>query len=88
MHTHATCRNQSDHFDHHYERGVKMFSTKTRRDVGMVPCVSEEHVCLHGKTIWWKNSRNKEGYHSMLTNRGEHSAASRNKEGYHSTCST
>ena len=57
-------------------RGVKMFSTKTRRDVGMVLCVSEEHVCLHGKTNWWKNSRNKKGYHSMLTNRGEHSATS------------
>ena len=35
-------------------------------------------------TNWWKNSRNKEGYHSMLTNWGEHSATSRNKEGYHS----
>ena len=38
-----------------------MFPTKTRRDVGMVPRVSEEHVCLHGKTNWWKNSRNKKG---------------------------
>ena len=50
----------------------------------MVQRVSEEHVCLHGKTNWWKNSRNKEGYHSMRTNRSEHSAAARSKEGYHS----
>ena len=74
-------------------RGVKTFTTKTRRDVRMVPRVSEEHVCLHGKPNWWKNSRNKkgsptevnilrhpgiikEGYHSMLNNPGEHSAAS------------
>ena len=61
-----------------------MFSTKTRRDVGMVPRVSEEYVCLHGKTNWWKNSRNKEGYHSMHSNQSEHSAAARSKEGYHS----
>ena len=27
----------------------------------MVPRVSEEHMCLHGKTNWWKNSRNKKG---------------------------
>ena len=57
-------------------REVKTFSTKTRSNVGMVPCVSEEHVCLHGKTNWWKNSRNKEEYHSMLNNPGEHSVAS------------
>ena len=31
-------------------REVKTFSTKTRSDVGMVTCVSEKHVCLHGKT--------------------------------------
>ena len=42
-------------------RGVKTFPTKTRRDVGMVPHVSKEHVSLHGKTNWWKNSRNKKG---------------------------
>ena len=41
----------------------------------MVPSVSEEHVCLHGK-INWLNFRNKEGYHSMLNNPGEHSVAS------------
>ena len=62
-------------------REVKMFSTKTRSDVGMVPCISEKHMCLHEKINWWKNSRNKEGYHSMLTNRGEHSTASRNNYG-------
>ena len=51
-------------------REVKMFSTKTSRDVGMVPSVSKEHVCPHGKINWWKNFRNKEGYHSMLNNPG------------------
>ena len=51
-------------------REVKTFSTKTSRDVGMVPCVSKEHVCLHGKINWWKNFRNKEGYHSMLNKPG------------------
>ena len=50
----------------------------------MVPRVSEEHMCLHGKTNWWENSRNKEGYHSMLNNQGEHSVVSRNQEGCHS----
>ena len=34
----------------------------------MVPSVSEENMCLHGKINWWKNFRNKEGYHSMLNN--------------------
>ena len=38
-----------------------MFPRKTRRDVGMVPRVSEEHMCLHRKTNWWKNSMNKKG---------------------------
>ena len=28
-------------------REVKTFSTKTSRDVGMVPSVSKEHMCLH-----------------------------------------
>ena len=51
-------------------REVKMFSTKTSRDVGMVPSVSKEHMCLHGKINWWKNFRNKEGYHSMFNNPG------------------
>ena len=49
-----------------YTREVKTFSTKTSRDVGMVPSVFEEHVCLHGKINWWKNFRIKDGYHSML----------------------
>ena len=44
-----------------------MFATKTRRDVGMVPRVSEETMCLHGKSNWWK---------TMPNNPGEHSAAS------------
>ena len=35
-------------------KGSKTFSTKTSRDVGMVPSVSEEHMCLHGKINWWK----------------------------------
>ena len=30
-----------------YIREVKTFSTKTSRDVGMVPSVSKEHMCLH-----------------------------------------
>ena len=51
-------------------REVKTFSTKTSRDVGMVPSVSKEHMCLHGKINWRKNFRNKEGYHSMLNNPG------------------
>ena len=51
-------------------REVKTFSTKTSRDVGMVPSVSKEHMCLHGKINWWKNFRNKEGYHSMFNNPG------------------
>ena len=51
-------------------REVKTFSTKTSRDVGMVPSVSKEHMCLHGKINWQKNFRNKEGYHSMLNNPG------------------
>ena len=46
-------------------REVKTLSTKTSKDVEMVPSVSEEHMCLHRKTNWWKNFRNKEGsYHS------------------------
>ena len=53
-----------------YKREVKTFSTKTSRDVGMVPSVSKEHMCLHGKINWRKNFRNKEGYHSMLNNPG------------------
>ena len=69
-------------------RGVKTFPTKTRREVGMVPRVSEEHVCLHGKTNWCKNSRNKEGYYSMLTNRGEHFAASMQEHRGVPPCST
>ena len=52
------------------KREVKTFSTKTSRDVGMVPSVSKEHMCLHGKINWQKNFRNKEGYHSMLNNPG------------------
>ena len=51
-------------------REVKKFSTKTSRDVGMVPSVSKEHMCLHGKINWQKSFRNKEGYHSMLNNPG------------------
>ena len=47
-------------------REVKTFSRKTSRDVGMVPSVSKEHMCLHGKINW----RNKEGYHSMPNNPG------------------
>ena len=43
-------------------RGVKTFPTKTRRDVGMVPRVSEEHVCLHGKTNWWKTPGTRRGH--------------------------
>ena len=35
-----------------------------------------------------ENSRNKEGYHSKLANRGEYSVVSRNKEGYTILCST
>ena len=57
-------------------REVKTFSTKTSSDVGMVPCVSEVHVCLHGKVNWQKTFRNKEGYLSMLSNPGQHSAVS------------
>ena len=41
-------------------REVKTFSTKTSRDVGMVPSVSKEHICLHGKINWQKNVRNKD----------------------------
>ena len=33
------------------QREVKTFSTKTSRDVGMVPSVPEEHVCLHGSQL-------------------------------------
>ena len=55
-------------------REEKTFSTKTNRDVGMLPSVSKEHVCLHGKINWWENFRNKGGggggYHSMLNNPG------------------
>ena len=36
----------------------------------MVPSVSKEHMCLHGKIKWRKNFRNKERYHSMLNNPG------------------
>ena len=42
-------------------REVKTFSRKTSRDVGMVPSVSEEHMCLHAKFIWWENFGNKVG---------------------------
>ena len=38
-------------------KGVKMFSTKTSTDVGMVPLIKQ----LHGKTNWRKKCRNKEG---------------------------
>ena len=51
-------------------REVKTFSTKTNRDVGMVPSVSKKHMCLHGKVNWQNNFRNEEGYHSMLNNPG------------------
>ena len=71
-------------------RVVKKVSTKTSRDVGMVPSASKNHASLHGKTYGWKNCRNKEvnhpipkpwyhlkeGCHLMLNNPGEHSAAS------------
>ena len=57
-------------YDCYIIREVKTFSTKTSRDVGMVPSVSKEHMCLHGKINWRKNFRNKEGYHSMLNNSG------------------
>ena len=53
-----------------YLSGFYLYSTKTSRDVGMVPSVSKEHMCLHGKINWRKNFRNKEGYHSMLNNPG------------------
>ena len=49
---------------------LQTFSTKTSRDVGMVPSVFKEHMCLHGKINWRKNFRNKERYHSMLNNPG------------------
>ena len=44
---------------------VKMFPTKTSRDVEMVLCVSQTHLHVAWKTNWRKNVRNKEGYHSM-----------------------
>ena len=44
-----------------------MFSTKTSRDVEMVPSVSKEHMCLHGKINWQKNFRNKEGHHPYIS---------------------
>ena len=34
-------------------RVVKMFSAKASRDVGMVQCISERHMCLHRKADWW-----------------------------------
>ena len=40
-------------------RVVKMFSTKTSRDVGMVQCIS--HLCPHGKTNWQKTSGTRRG---------------------------
>ena len=38
-----------------------MFPPKTRADVGMVQCVPARY----GKTIWWKNRKNKEEGRSM-----------------------
>ena len=45
--------------EHPIVKRSESISHKTITDVGMVPRVSEEHVCLHRKTNWWKNSRNK-----------------------------
>ena len=42
-------------------REVKTFSTKTSRDVGMVPSVSKEHVCLHEKSTGGKTSGTRRG---------------------------
>ena len=44
-----------------YIREVKTFSTKTSRDVGMVPSISKEHMCLHGKTTGGKTSGTRRG---------------------------
>ena len=41
---------------------VKMVSSKTSRDVGMVPPIKQ----LHGKTNQWKKYRNKKGYTMIL----------------------
>ena len=54
---------------HRRTRVVKPFPTITSSDVGMVLCVSQTHLCLHGNIDWQENVRNKEGYHSMETHR-------------------
>ena len=46
-------------------KGHKNVSHKTSRDVEMVLCVSQTHLCLHGKNNWQEIVRNKERYHSM-----------------------
>ena len=42
-------------------REVKTFSTKTSQDVGMVPSVSKEDVCLHEKSTGGKTSGTRRG---------------------------
>ena len=44
-----------------YKREVKTFSTKTSRNVGMVPSVSKEHMYLHGKSTGGKTSGTRRG---------------------------
>ena len=44
-----------------YTREVKTFPTKTSRDVGKVPSVSKEHMCLHGKINWRKKLQEQGG---------------------------
>ena len=46
-------------------RGVKMFPTKTSRDVRMVDGVSD--ATGRSKTNWWKKSRNKEVFRDSVT---------------------
>ena len=52
-------------YEKYINKGCKNVSTKTSGHVGMVHCVSQTHLCPHGKTNWQNNIRNKEGYHSM-----------------------
>ena len=64
---------------------VKCFPQKTRSDVGMVPCVSEEHVCLHGKSTGGKPPGTRRGtipWSPTEVNILRHPGTI--KEGYHS----